>query len=120
MHEFGYPLFAIKKQAQKCRLQKEAENAFHGQRLADDSPGELREARPVSAELKLHGNACDHAEDEVDAEDATPEARRPVPLRVAGFEGDRLEHYDQQRQAHGELGEQIVEGDGEGKVQAVD
>ena len=32
----------------------------------------------------------------------------------------RLEHHDQQRQAHGELRKQIVEGDGEGEVQAVD
>ena len=83
-------------------------------------PESVREARPVGAELELHGNAGHHAEDEVDGEDASPEAAPRVPLGAAGLERDRLEHHDQQRQAHGELGKKIVKRDGEGKVQAVD
>jgi hypothetical protein len=120
MHEFGDSFFAIEKEAEKGRLQKEAEDTFHGQRLADHAAREPREARPVGAELELHGDAGDHAEDEVDSEDAAPEACCTVPLLAAGFESDGLEHHDQKRQAHGELRKQIVECDGKGKVQAMD
>jgi len=41
-------------------------------------------------------------------------------LLAAGFQRHRLEHHDQQSQAHGELGKEVVKGDGKGKVQAVD
>jgi hypothetical protein len=41
-------------------------------------------------------------------------------LPAAGLKRDGLEHHDQEGQAHGELGEEIVEGNGKGKVQAVD
>jgi hypothetical protein len=102
------------------RLEKEAEDAFHGQRLANHPAGEPREPRPISAELEFHGNAGDYAEDEVDGEDTAPEACRPIPLLAAGFERHRLEHHDQQCQPHRELGKEIVKGDGEGEVQAVD
>ena len=120
MHPFGDAFFAVEKKAQKSRFKKEAEDAFHGQRLANHAAGEAREARPVGAELELHGNAGDHAKDEVDGEDPPPEACCPVPLLAAGFECHRLEHHNQQCQSHGELGEQIVEGNGKGKVQAMD
>ena len=126
-HDRGEPvqawrdaLFAVKEEAEKRRLEEEAEDALHGQRLADDSAGKPREARPVGAELELHGNAGDHAHDEVDAEDAAPEARRSVPNFVARAQRHRFEHDDKQSQAHGELRKQIVEGDGEGKMQPVD
>ena len=112
--------FRRKEEAEKCRLKKEAEDAFHGQRLADDSARKPREARPVGAELELHGNAGDHAHDEVDAEDAAPKARRAIPNFAACTESHGLDHDDEQSQAHGELWKQIVEGDGEGKMQPVD
>ena len=40
--------------------------------------GVAGEARPVGAELELHGDAGDDAEGEVDGEDAGPEARAIV------------------------------------------
>jgi hypothetical protein len=57
---------------------------------------------------------------EVDGEDAAPEARRAVPCFAAGAQSHGFEHHDEQRQAHGELRKQIVEGDGECEVQPVD
>jgi hypothetical protein len=62
-------LFAEQEQAQETRFQEEREHAFHGQRLPDHAAGGFRKARPVGAELKLHGDAGDHAHGEVDGED---------------------------------------------------
>ena len=42
--------------------------------------GERRESRPVGAELELHRDARDDADDEVDGEDPDPEPRRFVPF----------------------------------------
>ena len=120
VHQLRDSFFAVEKEAEKGRLEKEAEDAFHGERLADDAARNPREARPVGAEFELHGNAGDHAEDEVDGEDASPEARRAIPCFAAGAQGHGFEHDDEKAQAHGELGKQIMEGDGESEVQPVD
>jgi len=69
---------------------EEAEYAFHGQGLTDYAAGETGEARPVRAELELHGNAGDHAEDKIDSENASPEAGGTVPLLAAGFRATDL------------------------------
>ena len=37
MHEFGDAFFAVEEEAKKSRLKKEAEDSFHGERLADDA-----------------------------------------------------------------------------------
>ena len=58
--------------------------------------------------------------DEVDPEDLAPEPGALVVVLVPGAERRGLEDEDQQRQPHGELGEEIVVGDGEGEVQAMD
>ena len=84
MHRLGNALLAIEKKAEECRLEEEAEDAFHCQRLADHAAGDVGKSCPVGAELELHGNAGDHAEDEVDGEDPSPEAGGLVPLFTAG------------------------------------
>ncbi len=84
MQALGEALSAIEEQAEKRGLEEEGEDAFHGERLADDAAGDAGELRPVGAELELHGDAGDDAEDEVDAEDASPEAGGLIPLRVVG------------------------------------
>jgi hypothetical protein len=117
------PLFPVEKQSQERRLQEEGEHAFHGQGLADHAARKAREQRPVGAELKFHGNAGHHPEHEVDAENARPKARRLAvefpAILVFAAEGQSLQHDDQRRQPHGELGEKIVERDGEGEVQTM-
>ena len=80
---------------------------------------EPRESRPVRSELKLHRNPRDDAEHEVDAKDAAPEARGAIPFLVARLKRDGLENYDEKSKAHGELGKQIVKGNGESKMKAV-
>ena len=71
------------------------------------------------SELKLHGNPGDDAEDKIDAKDAAPKPRSPVPFLVACFKGDGLEHHNKKSKAHGELGKQVVKCNGECKMKAV-
>jgi hypothetical protein len=73
--QLGEALFAEEEEAEEGRFEEEGEDAFHGEGLADDAAGAARELRPVGAELELHGNAGDDAEQEVDGEDLGPEAR---------------------------------------------
>ena len=83
-------------------------------------PADFENSSPVGAELKFHGNAGDDAEGEADAENFRPEARGAIPVFVAGAQGDGFQNEDQQGEAHGELRENVVEGDGEGEVEAMD
>ena len=119
MHGLRQPLLAVEKQPQESRFQEEAEDSLHGQRLADHAAREPRKARPVGAELELHGDAGDHAENEIDGEDAAPEACGAVPVVVAGAQRHGLKRHNQQAQPHGELRKKVVKGDGEGKMKAM-
>ena len=83
-------------------------------------PADFENCRPVRAELKFHGNPGDDAEREADAENLAPRnARQSVPDFVAGAQGDGFQDEDQQGEAHGELRENVMEGDGESEVQAM-
>ena len=119
MHRFRNALLAVEEEAEESRLEKEAEYSFHGKGLADHSTGETGESSPVGAEFELHGNTGDDTEDEIDAEDSSPETGSLVPFLTAGAKRDRFEDDDQQRQAHRELREQVMECDGKGKMQPV-
>ena len=70
----GEALFAEEKEAEEGGLQKEREDAFHGEGHADDAAGASGELAPVGAELELHGDPCNHAEEKIDSEDLAPEA----------------------------------------------
>ena len=105
--------------AEEAGFEEEREHAFHGQGLSDDASGRFGETRPVGPELKFHGDAGDHAHGEIDGEYFCPEAGRAVVVLVAGAQGHGLEHQDQQREAHGQLRKEVVEGDGECEMQAV-
>ena len=85
--QLGEALLAEEEEAEESRLEEEGEDAFHGQRLADDAAGAARELRPVGAELEFHGNAGDDAEEEVDGEDFRPEARGLVVAVVCRCAG---------------------------------
>ena len=104
--------FAEEEEPKEGRLEKESEDALHRQRRPDDAAGELRETRPVGAELELERNARHYADGEVDPEDAPPETRRFSGALISAQRGP-LENHDQERQPHRELGEQIVVRDGE-------
>ena len=119
MHPAREPLLSEEEEAEEGGFEKEGEDSFHGKRHSDDAAGAARELSPVGAELELHGDSGDHAEQEVHGEDPGPEAGRDIVLCVARLQRQRLQHDDEQRQAHGELGEEVVIGDGEGEVDPV-
>ena len=119
VHDRTQPFFAVEEQSQERRFQEESEHAFHTQRLADHSAREFREMRPVGAELEFHGNSGHHAQYEIDPEDFGPEAGGLVIDRIVPAQRDGLQPHDQQRQTHRQLREQIVEGDGKGKMKSV-
>ena len=110
---------AKRKRPRKAGLEEEGEDAFHGERLADDSSGDARERGPVGAELKLHGDAGDDADDEVDGEDLPPEAGGVLVEGILGTYCHRFQDDDEQGEAHGELGEEIVENDGKTEMNPV-
>ena len=111
------PALTEHEQAEKARLEKEGEESFHCQRLADHSACVLRERRPVRAELELHGDAGHNPHGEIDAENPDPEARGVVPSRVSAPEAGGLHHDDEQRQPHRQLREQVVVDDRECELQ---
>jgi hypothetical protein len=102
--EFGEALFAVEKESEKGRLEEEGEDAFHGERLTDNSTGAARKLRPVGPELELHGDSGYNAKHEVDGEDSCPETRSLVVTLVPAGQRNRLENDDKLRQTHGELG----------------
>src|SRR5262249_9010383 len=113
------PSLAEHQEGEEARFQEEREQPLHRQGLTDDPSGVPGEARPVRAELELHGDTRDDAHGEVDAEDADPEPGRVVPPFVAAAEADGLHHDDEQSQAHRQLGEVVVVDDREGELQPV-
>ena len=64
----GEALFTEKKEPQKRGFQEKGKHAFHRQWLANDAASRSRELRPVSAELKFHGNARHNTEQKIDGE----------------------------------------------------
>src|SRR6266699_1057388 len=89
-------------------LQEEREHAFHRQRLSDDATGVFGKVRPVRSELKLHRNAGDDADREIESEDLGPKSDGLVVLIIAGAEGAPFPVNDEPRQPHGELRKEIV------------
>src|SRR2546427_9887406 len=83
------------------------------------APRVAAEPGPVRAELKLHGNARADADCEIDSKDPDPEAGSIVPALPVWPEAPRLHEDNQEGQAPGELGEQIVIDDGEREREAV-
>jgi hypothetical protein len=86
-------------------------------RVCPITPPAKRE--PIGAELKFHGDAGHHAHDEVNSENARPEACRLVIEFVIAAQRQCLQHNNQRRQAHRQLREEIVKSNREGEVQAV-
>src|SRR5215469_13012931 len=81
------PLLAPDQRADERTFEEEREHAFHGQRLADHSAGISGETGPVRSELKLHGNASNHPDGKVDAEDFAPKSDGFIVFFIAGFQG---------------------------------
>src|SRR6266542_3841761 len=65
-------------------LEKEREHSFHRQRLSNYSAGIFGKIRPVRSELKLHRNAGDDADREIESEDLRPKANGLIVFIIAG------------------------------------
>ena len=87
--------------------------------LADHAPGKARKVRPVRAELKFHRDPGNDSKHEVDTKDPGPETRGLMVSLVVAAKTKGLEHYDERREPHRELGKEVVKGDSEGKMQAM-
>ena len=104
----GQPVPAEDPQAEERRLQEERQQAFDGQRRAEDVADEPAVVAPVHAELELLDDAGDHAHGEVDQEELAPELGHPQVAVVAGADPGRLHARDQQREADRQRHEQEV------------
>src|SRR5712692_1659932 len=113
------PFFAEEKKSQERGLEKKGKDPFHRKRLSDHAAGRSGKLGPVRAELEFHGNAGDNAQCETDSEYPGPKSRRAVPRFVAGLKRRSLQDENQKGEAHRELGENVMKGDGEGEMQAM-
>src|SRR6266436_423763 len=68
----------------ECALEKEREHPFHRQRLSNYSAGIFGKIRPVRSELKLHRNAGDDADREIESENLGPKPNGLVVFIIAG------------------------------------
>src|SRR5581483_1392661 len=100
--------FSEQEESEERRFQEEREDTFHSHRLSDDAAGELRESRPVGAELEFHGNSGDYSCQEVDAENPGPEPGSVIVGRVAGAKRQGLENDYERCEAHGQLRKNVV------------
>src|ERR1700686_2058741 len=81
------PFLTPDQRADKRALEKEREHPFHRQRLSDDATGVFGKVRPVRPELKLHRNAGDDTDGEVESEDLRPKPNRLLVFFVTGPDG---------------------------------
>src|SRR5205814_10315096 len=76
------PYLTTDQRANERALEKEREHAFHRQRLSDHAAGVFGKVRPVRSELKLHRNAGDDADREIESEDLGPKPDRLIVFFV--------------------------------------
>jgi len=105
--------------SQERGLQKKGEDSLHRQRLTDNPPCVIGKRRPIRAELKFQRDTGDDAKSETQGKDAGPEASDLMKVLTDAEEIPGAKVQDEQRQAHGELGKQIMKCRSDGELQAV-
>lgn len=113
------PLLAEQQNSEERGFEDEGKQAFHRQRLADHSAGEVRESGPVGAELKFQWNAGDDAEGKAHRKDLRPESGDLQILLIAGPQRPAPQVEQQEGEAHRQLRKEVVECGGEGELKAV-
>jgi uncharacterized RDD family membrane protein YckC len=101
---------------EKAAFQGKGKNAFGRQGRAKHVSHVTGIHRPVGPELKLHDDARGHAQPEGERENARPETRHPIVVRVGGAEVEHLHQHHQQAQADAERRIDVMEGNGKGKL----
>ena len=117
VHLRADPVPTEEQQRQKTGLQEEGEDAFGGERAAEHIADKPRVGSPVGAELELHHDAGGHADGKHEAENPHPEAGHRVVQRTPGCQVGTLHDNEDQTQADGERGEDVMEGDRQRKLQ---
>ncbi len=112
------PLFAPDQRANEGALQEEGKHSFHRQRLSDHSTGILREAGPVRSELKLHRNAGDDPDGEIETKDFGPEPGSLVVILIPRSQCAPFPIHQKPGQPHRELRKEIVISDREAELQS--
>src|SRR5205823_12066222 len=102
------PFLAPDQRADKRALQEEGEHAFHRQRLSDDATVVFGKVRPVRSELKLHRNAGDDADREIESEDLGPKPDSLIVFFVPSSKGAPFPVNEKPSQPHGELRKEVV------------
>src|SRR5438552_15939751 len=105
--------FAPDQCADERTFQEEGEHAFHRQRLSDHATSVFRKVRPVRSKLKLHRNAGDDTDREIESENLGPKSNGLVVFIIAGAERAPFPVHTEPRQAHRELWKQVVINDRE-------
>ena len=115
------PEFLLTEQqdAQKGGFEEKGKHALHRQRLANDPACERGKPGPIGPELKFHGYAGHHAEGKRQGKKLDPKSRRGIEILILGQESAGFQENNQERQADGELDEQIMEDNGESKLQTI-
>lgn len=75
MQAMPQQFFPENKQRQKGRFQKKGKHSFHSQSLPYNTACKFRKFCPISAELKFHRNARNHAHSKIQGKNAHPKMR---------------------------------------------
>src|ERR1035437_6514358 len=97
--------------ADEGRLQEEGEDPFRRQWGAEDIADVSGEARPVGAELELHHDTADDADDERDGEELGQEDCEAIVYVLLGPPAERLHDRDESGQTDSDGREYEVEAD---------
>jgi hypothetical protein len=115
------PEFLLTEQqdAQEGRFEEKGKHSLHRQGLADNPAGKSGKPGPISAELKFHGYAGHHAKGKGQGKNLDPKSRCDIEMLILVQESAGFQKNNQERQADGELDEQIMEDNREGKLQTI-
>src|SRR6476661_3299984 len=102
------PFLAPDQRADEGALEKEREHPFHRQRLSNYSASITGKVGPVRAELKLHRNAGDDTDREVESENLRPKPNGLIVFLVTRPKRAPFPVNQEPRQPHRELREKIV------------
>src|SRR5205085_10368181 len=111
-------LFAEDERTDKSAFQEESEHAFHGQCLSDHAARILGKPRPVGAELKLHRNSGNNTYGKIESENLCPESNGFIIPFISSSQRTPFPIDQKPCQAHGELREEIMIGDGKSELQS--
>ena len=116
VHPGGNPVPGKDQYGQESRFQEKGENAFRGQRGAENISYIPGVCRPVCSELEFHDDSGSDSQRKIEREDFRPELSGRLKLRILGLEIPGLQKYQQRADSNSKRREQVMEHDCEGKL----